>query len=122
MHNIQLSELKEGALQERFEMSLAKVLKNIADANTDPKKKRSINIKLEFSPDPSREEATITFNVTEKLESAYKLGTKILIDSSGEDAAEIGGRQPGQRYIDADTGEILDTPRVDEGKLKVIGQ
>lgn len=120
MSKILLSEIKEGALQERFEMSLKKVLNNIADPNTEAQKKRTIVIKLEFEPDQLREETNLTFEVTEKMAPAYKLSTKILTD--GSDAAEIGRSAPGQRKFDTVTGEILDTPRIEQGKLQVIGR
>lgn len=44
----QLSDLAQGDVQEQFESAFNQVMKNIADAGTDPDKPRKIVIELEF--------------------------------------------------------------------------
>lgn len=48
--NVQLSEIDNGGLQQRFENELARVIENIIDPNTDPDKKRKIQINIEVVP------------------------------------------------------------------------
>jgi len=52
---ITLSTLKGGALEERFQYELKKVLENIVDPNTEAKKQRKITIELILLPDESLE-------------------------------------------------------------------
>lgn len=40
-----------GAVQEKVDRALEKVTKNIIDPNTDPKKKRSITLKITLKPE-----------------------------------------------------------------------
>ena len=43
---IDLSGLADGAVSERFQLELQRVLENIADPNTDPKKARTLTLTL----------------------------------------------------------------------------
>ena len=49
-----LPEIGRGAAVERFDMELQKILDNIQDPNTDPKKARSVVLKLTITPDEDR--------------------------------------------------------------------
>ena len=43
-----------GALLERFNLAMRQIVQNIADANADPQKARTLTIKLTFKPDAGR--------------------------------------------------------------------
>jgi len=49
-----LPEIGRGAAIERFDMELQRVLDNIQDPNTDPKKARSVVLKFTITPDEDR--------------------------------------------------------------------
>ena len=49
-----LTDIGRGAAVERFDMELQKVLDNIQDPNTDPKKARSVVLKFTITPDEDR--------------------------------------------------------------------
>lgn len=49
--DLQLSELANGAIQEKLNGELEKVFANIHDPNTPATAKRGVTIKLEFKPD-----------------------------------------------------------------------
>ncbi|MCT4573522.1 replication terminator protein, partial [Bacillus thuringiensis] len=51
---IDLNSFADGALFERVNIELKKVLENIADPNTDPKKVRKINITIAVAGDQQR--------------------------------------------------------------------
>ena len=53
MHDerLTLATLCGGAVQERVDRALERVAKNILDPNTDPKKSRSITLKITLKPD-----------------------------------------------------------------------
>lgn len=59
-------EMGNGAITEKIDIELAKVLKNINDKNTDPTKARKIKIELTFRPDVERK--TISVQVTTKTD------------------------------------------------------
>lgn len=48
-----------GAVPELFEHEMQKMLKNVADLNTDPEAKRSITLEFTFKPAPDRKSAVV---------------------------------------------------------------
>ena len=77
--NVKLSELREGAVEEQFQQALAKVLANIEDVNTDPRAKRSLTIKIEFTPSPDRSGLTVDATVGTKLQAAVPIRTFMIL-------------------------------------------
>ena len=63
---ISLDTLNQGAVVERANLAIQAVLDNIQDPNTDPKKARSVVIKLKFEPDNDRGIANIVVDVEAK--------------------------------------------------------
>ena len=56
-----------GALQERVDRAIAKVVDNILDPNTDAKKKRTIQIAITFVPnEDDREDVSVMTSTTVK--------------------------------------------------------
>jgi hypothetical protein len=51
-----LEDIHLGALNEMFSNELKRVIENIVDVNTDPKKKRKIKIEFEIAPDAENRE------------------------------------------------------------------
>ena len=51
-----LDELMDGALTERFNYEMERVLNNVFDPNTNPKAKRQIQIVIDIVPNERREE------------------------------------------------------------------
>ena len=61
-------EFNGGAILERIDLELDKVLKNIADLNTDPVKPRKIKIELSVQADFERKNPSITVKVSSALQ------------------------------------------------------
>lgn len=106
---INLDTFADGALKERANESIRKVLANIADPNTDPSKKRSVTITLHFSGNEQRNLANVDIESKEKLVPARSVGTSVLIDQDGD--GQVVGQEllsgiKGQTMI-ADSGEIV---------------
>ena len=57
-------EMARGAILERINYEMARVMDNILDANTKPTAKRKLTVTLTFTPDDER--ATIAVNVVAK--------------------------------------------------------
>ncbi len=90
--NINIANLANGALAEQFDIELEKVLDNIADPNTDPKKARKITINITFKPSETRDFSAVSFQTKSALVPVRSVESRIILDkdSSGNvHAAEI---------------------------------
>ncbi|MBU8597285.1 replication terminator protein [Alkalihalobacillus clausii] len=112
---VDLNEFANGAVMERFNIELQKVLENIADPNTDPKKARKLNITVTLKADGERDIASVGIQAKTTLAPAKDIETKIVIDQ--DQAGKIIGKElrsgiKGQTYFDEDgvyedTGEKI---------------
>jgi hypothetical protein len=113
---INLTEFADGAVAERVNIELQKALENLADPNTDPKKVRSITVKISMKGDEKRDLANVTVTATTKLAPAKDIETKIVLDRDGKGKVvgqELKSGVKGQTFIDPegdvaeDTGEKI---------------
>ncbi len=58
---IDLSNLAEGAVHERFNQEFQKVIENLADPNTNPAKARKVTMIVTIKGDENRDVASWTF-------------------------------------------------------------
>lgn len=65
--NVTLANLAGGTAVERFNLELQKVLQNIFDPNTDPKKKRKIKMVVTLIPTVDRDYATAQIDCESSL-------------------------------------------------------
>lgn len=103
-NKVNLTEMARGAILEQFEIEMEKVLKNIIDPNTDPKKARKIQLTVQFKPTEDRDIAYIQAQAKSTLVPSKPIGTQIVIDQDVDGsilANEFGkGTIPGQVDID----------------------
>lgn len=66
MAKVNLEEFAGGALQEKFDMAMGKVLENMQDPNTPWKNKRSITVKITFQQNEDRDDAQVDVSVEPK--------------------------------------------------------
>ena len=115
----QLDELMDGALTERFNLEMERVLKNVFDPNTDPKAKRQITIVIEIQPNERRDAAGFKVDVKSKTAPPIAMEQTCFIfqdDEGNVVATEITKQVPGQMDMDGNEQPI---PRVVEfGKSK----
>jgi uncharacterized protein YuzE len=107
--HIDLATFAGGALQERMNIDVNKVLENVMDPNTDSGKARSVTLKITFKPNEARNVANVTVTSKISVSPAKDLSSSIMIDY--DDNGEIVGRElvsgiKGQSFISED-GEIL---------------
>jgi len=108
---VDLNSFAQGALGERFNEELIKILQNIADPNTDPNKARTLTIKVKIAGDEQRNLANASIEASSKLTPAYSVPAKVLIDydENGQlTGAELKSGTPGQTYLQED-GVYSDT-------------
>lgn len=106
--NVNLSEMDNGSLQQRFESELEKVILNIIDPNTDETKKRKIQINIEVVPKGNRDEVEFAMEVKSTLQPRKKVYANILVDSDGAGAYanELRSGVPGQTFFDPDDSKL----------------
>ena len=102
-------EMAKGAIMEQFDIEAGKLISNILDPNTEPKKKRTITLTVDFIPDDYRQNVTIQATAKSKLlpNNAIKTGLFIGADAgTGElQAIELVPQLPGQTSFDGDEQE-----------------
>ncbi|MCI1593070.1 replication terminator protein [Heyndrickxia oleronia] len=107
---IDLNTFAEGALSERFNQELQKILENIADPNTDATKARKLTVTVTLNADEKRDViftkvvAKSTFVPSKQIESKLIMD----LDSKGKvTGAELKSGIKGQTYMD-EQGDIAD--------------
>ena len=126
MEKIELQSLVGGALQEEFEKSFEKVVKNLQDLNTSYRDKRSITIKMTFEQNEARDDVKTSITVAEKLAPQQGLNTEFYIGRDLETgkvvAQEYGKQVKGQMNLDDySSQQIIDGKTVDTDTGEVIG-
>lgn len=111
-------QMAKGAVQERVDYEVSRVVDNILDPNTEATAKRKITLTIELKPDPDRQ--VITMNATAKstLAATKPIGTALAItaDAKGKMMiAEMTPQIPGQMAMD---GSVQEAPKI----LKIAAQ
>ena len=123
---INLEKFADGALAEKMNIELKKVLENIADPNTDFKLKRKLTLEMTFVSGEDRELAEVSILAKTKLAPNKPVATKIVIGTDGKGgilASEYKKQVPGQSVmrVDEETGEILTTgEEIDLKGIKLV--
>jgi len=132
---LNLSELSGGAVQEKIDSEVKKVLQNILDLNTDFDKARTVTVTISMKANEQRNSLTTDVSVKSKLAPQKSIATTVLVgreDNTGQiQAAELLSNAPGQTFIDmndgvlkTDTGtpidEIDDNGVIDFNKRKSV--
>lgn len=132
MSRVNLETFAGGALQEKFDDAMEKVLVNMTDPNTPWKIKRKITVEVTFEQNEDRDDSTVNVSVVPKLAPVKPVSTRMSIGKdleTGEVFAEEYGNQcrgqmtlddyQGQRNqavdgrtVDTETGEIREGSRV----------
>lgn len=107
---IDLTQFADGAVAERFNQELIKVLENIADPNTDPKKVRKLTLTVSIAGNEKRDIATVGIQAKTALAPAKQIETQIIMDYDNRGrvtGAELKSGIKGQTYLDPE-GDVSD--------------
>lgn len=74
---VTLESLADGAAAELFQSELDKVLRNIADPNTDPTAVRRVTLVVAIQPDDDREVGEVSVKATAKLAGLKGARTRV---------------------------------------------
>jgi hypothetical protein len=91
-----------GAIKERADYEMSKIIDNIQDINVQAEKKRTMTIQIDFEPDITRNKMTVSAAVKSKLAPTAPVSTMLYAapDSNGEIAyKEMGTQAPGQMDV-----------------------
>lgn len=108
-----LDELMDGALTERFNLEMERVLNNVFDQNTNPKAKRQIQIVIDIVPNERRDAAEFKIDVKSKTAPPVAVAQTVFLamdDYGNVTATEMTNQVPGQINME---GEV-NIPRVIE--------
>lgn len=98
-------QMAKGAIQERVDYEVAKVIDNILDVNTDAKTKRKITLTIELKPDENRQFISLNASAKSTLAPVVPIGTTLGIaaDKNGEMViVETVPQIPGQMNLDGE--------------------
>ncbi len=128
--DLPLSDLAQGAIQEKLDYELNKIFENIHDPNTEATDKRTVTIKLDFKPDDNRQTVSVDSNFTTKLANVKGVATTVLtgknLDNGKVEAKELKSNMPGQTYFDdnaeqkTDVGEPVDVVEKEQERKNII--
>lgn len=91
--------MAQGAIMERCDYEVSRVIDNIADLNTKPTAKRKIVVTLELTPDETRTKISLNASVKTTLAPTVPVSTALCITSDGNGemvVAEMVPQIPGQ--------------------------
>ena len=100
--------MARGAIEETTDYEMAIIMDNILDPNTNPTKKRTLTLTVEFVPDSQRKTINVRASAKSKLEPTNPVATSLYIapDENGEvEFFEMAPQIPGQRSFDGDEQE-----------------
>lgn len=116
---VSLTRLAKGAIEERIDLEVPKIIDNIQDLNTNAKKKRVLTITIEFEPNNERDRVTMNTTVKSKLEPTNSIQTSLAVGfdrTTGEQmVVELVPNIPGQLDM---SGNEQEEPKV----IKLIRQ
>lgn len=96
-------QMVNGAVQERVDYEVGKVIDNILDVNTEAKAKRKVVLTIELKPDENRQVISMTASAKSALAPVTPVGTSLVITADGNGemvVAEVVPQVPGQLNIE----------------------
>lgn len=88
-------QMARGAIQERADYEMSRILDNILDANTDPKAKRKLTLTLELKPDDERQVISVSCTAKSTLAPTNPVVTSLYV-ADGDNVVEMVPQVPGQ--------------------------
>lgn len=107
METKSILQMARGAIAERTDYEMARILENIMDPNTKATTKRKLTLTLEFSPDDERQTIGVAVTAKSTLAATNPVSTALFItdDYDGVKAVEMVPQIPGQYNLDGEEQE-----------------
>ncbi len=99
--NTSIIDMANGALKERVDYEMARIMHNIADPNTKATTQREITLKITFTPDENRQHIEVACGASAKLAPMNPVKTSLAAGSENGQpiALELTPQIPGQLNI-----------------------
>lgn len=107
MNKMNLIDAAQGAIGERINHELQKVMENIADINTKAGVKRKIIVTLELLPDENRQHIVMQTTVKSTLQPTHPINSSFYLTNEG--LVEMTAQTPGQLSLD---DEVTEYPKL----------
>lgn len=107
--HVTLVSIGEGSAVELFDIELERVLKNIADSNTDPDAIREINVKVRIKPKQDRALGEVRITASSKLAGAKPHESVLYVVKRGGQVSAVESN-PRQLSIPGDVVSIERKP------------
>ena len=103
-----LLDLMDGGVKELADLNLQRVLENMRDVNTDPKRARSITVKFTFAGNEERDSVALRVQVESKLAPIKPAETTLDIGNEGGHvvAVERPKVMPGQLRMETEPNNV----------------
>lgn len=113
-----LLQMAKGAIQERVDYEVTRVVDNLLDMNTEAKAKRKVTLTITMTTDDNRRVVKVEASAKSTLAPVTPIDTSLVITADGNGEmmlAEIVPQVPGQMSL---TGEVQEAPKI----LKLAAQ
>ncbi len=103
-----IMQMARGAIEERVNYEMTKLIENILDENTKATAKRELTVKITLTPDDMRETITVSAVASSKLQPTNPISTALFVgkDQNGVTGAiEMTPQIPGQTFAGGDEQE-----------------
>lgn len=107
-------DVANGAIQERLQVELHKIIKNIVDPNTEAEKPRAITIKLEFKPTEYRDSVFVKADIVSKLQPYKGINAQLAIQETDSEPLVMEVKHPTQISMFEDDKKIIKMMNVDK--------
>lgn len=107
-----LLQMAKGAIQERVDYEVSRVVDNLLDMNTEAKAKRKVVLTLVMTTDDDRRVVKVEASAKSALAPVTPVGTSLVITADGKGEmmlAEIVPQVPGQMSME---GEVQEAPKI----------
>ena len=107
-----LLQMAKGAIQERVDYEVTRVVDNLLDMNTEAKAKRKVTLTITMTADDDRRVVKVEASAKSTLAPVTPIGTSLVITADGNGEmmlAEIIPQVPGQVSID---GAVQEAPKI----------
>ena len=102
MEKAKLLEVARGAIGERLDYELSKVVDNISDLNTKAEAVRKLTVTISMKPDSERRNVSMSTQIKSTLVPTNNIETALYLSESDEGKAlvEMTPQIPGQMFMD----------------------
>ena len=84
MEKASILEMARGAIMEQVDGEISKIVDNIVDLNTDPKKKRQLVLTIDFTPSADRRLVSVSASAKCKLQAVNAIQTSLYVGVDGK--------------------------------------